>query len=61
VITDDDDPPPGGPVVQAVHNTAEIAVAAAAVVACIRLNSTGPTLTFGHLQPSTTARPYDGL
>jgi hypothetical protein len=33
---------------------AEIAIAAAAVVGRIRLNSTGPTLTFGHLTPSTT-------
>jgi hypothetical protein len=55
VITDADGaPPPGAPDVQAVHSVAEIAIAVAAVVGRNRLNSTGPTLTFGHLTPSTT-------
>jgi hypothetical protein len=51
VITDADGaPPPGGPVVQAVHSTAEIAVAAAAdLTGRTPLNSTGPTVTSGSL------------
>jgi hypothetical protein len=54
VITDVADEPPFDPVVQPGHGADEIAIAAAAVAARIRLNSTGPTLTFGHLKPSTT-------
>jgi hypothetical protein len=54
VITDVGDEPPGASDVQPLHSVAEIAIAAAAVVGRIQLNSTGPTLTFGHLTPSTT-------
>ena len=54
VITDVDDAPPGEDPAQPLHSATKIATVAGAAAGRIRLNSTGPTLTFGCSTPSTT-------